>query len=105
MREGARALGPMAPVAASRADDDRPRRDDGSTSLAPAVLAYAVGPLALVTLLVFRHFGLVAREPVWAYAVALVGSGVVSKIAEQWRHSRPGSLRLHVRVAVHVLAV
>ena len=37
---------------------------DGSTSLAPAVLAYAVGPLALVVLLVFRHFGLVARTGV-----------------------------------------
>ena len=74
-------------------------------SLAPAVLAYAVGPMALALLLVFRHFGLVARAPVWAYITALVGSGVVSQVVERWRHSRPGSLRLHARVIVHVAAV
>jgi diguanylate cyclase (GGDEF)-like protein len=73
--------------------------------LAPAVLAYGVGPLALATLLVFRHFGLVTRAPVWAYVAALVGSGIASRIVERWRYSRPGSLRLHVRVVVHVLAV
>jgi diguanylate cyclase (GGDEF)-like protein len=56
-------------------------------------------------LLIFRHFGLVAHAPVWAYAVALIGSGVVSRVVEQWRHSRPGTLRLHARVVVHVLAV
>jgi diguanylate cyclase (GGDEF)-like protein len=103
MTDGARA--PDRPSDASRVDDGGQRRAEGSTSLAPAVLAYAVGPLALVLLLVFRHFGLVARAPVWAYVTALVGSGVVSRIAERWRYSRPGSLRLHVRVVVHVMAV
>jgi len=74
-------------------------------SLAPNVLAYGVGPLALGLLLVFRHEGLVARAPVWAYVVALVGSGVTSRVAERWRFSQPGSVRLHVRVVVHVVAV
>jgi diguanylate cyclase (GGDEF)-like protein len=95
----------MAPVRSSRVEDDHQGRDAGSTSLAPAVLAYAAGPLALVVLLVFRHFGLVARAPVWAYVTALGGSGVVSRIVEKWRDSQPGSLRLHARVVVHVVAV
>ena len=69
------------------------------------VLAYGVGPAALIVLLTFRHFGLVARAPVWAYVTALFGSGITSRLVERWRDSRPGSLRLHARVIVHVGAV
>jgi diguanylate cyclase (GGDEF)-like protein len=105
MSDGARTLASGRPPAESRAENDQRHRDDGSTSLAPNVIAYAVGPLALAVLLTFRHFRLVAHAPVWLYAVTLVGSGVVSRIVEKWRYSRPGSLRLHVRVVVHVLAV
>ena len=76
-----------------------------ATSLTPAVIAYGVGPLALVVLLIFRHFGLVARAPVWAYVTALFGSGIASRLVERWRNSEPGSLQLHVRVVVHVVAV
>src|SRR5476651_1196200 len=98
MSDGARAQVSSRPPTESRIDDGGRRRDDGSTSLAPAVIAYGVGPLALIVLLIFRHFGLVAHAPVWAYAVALIGSGVVSRVVEQWRHSRPGTFRLHARV-------
>jgi diguanylate cyclase (GGDEF)-like protein len=108
MSDGAQALGPHRRSGASLDNDDRNNdapRATRSRSLAPNVLAYAVGPMALALLLAFRHFGLVARAPVWVYITALVGSGVVSRIVERWRHSRPGSLRLHVRVVVHVLAV
>src|SRR5882724_4807197 len=105
MSDGARTLASDRPPAESRAEEDQRHRDNGSTSLAPNVIAYAVGPLALAVLLVFRHFGLVAQAPVWLYSVTLVGTGVVSRIVEKWRYSRPGSLRLHVRVIVHVVAV
>jgi diguanylate cyclase (GGDEF)-like protein len=96
---------PSQPLDAARPDGNQRRHDDGSTSLAPAVIAYGVGPLALVVLLGFRRFGLVAQAPMWLYAVTLIGSGVISRIAEKWRDSRPGSVRLHVRVVVHVVAV
>jgi diguanylate cyclase (GGDEF)-like protein len=105
MSDGARTRAPGRPSEPSRAERDHEAGDAGSTSLAPAVLAYAVGPLALVVLLVFRHFGLVARAPVWAYVTALFGSGITSRMAERWRGSQPGTLRLHVRVVVHVAAV
>jgi diguanylate cyclase (GGDEF)-like protein len=104
MIEGGPALGPHRPSAAQSSETGG-ELVHARKSLAPDVLAYAVGPIALILLLVFRHFGLVARAPVWAYLTALVGSGVVSRIVERWRHSRPGSLRLHGRVVVHVLAV
>jgi diguanylate cyclase (GGDEF)-like protein len=103
MIEGERALGPHPPSETTSGTDDG--QLTRVKSLAPNVLAYAVGPMALAVLLTFRHFGLVARAPIWAYVTALVGSGVVSRIAEKWRYSRPGSLRLHVRVVVHVVSV
>src|ERR1700755_1877097 len=74
-------------------------------ALSPAGRAHRGGPVALVLLLVFRHEGLVAKAPVWAYICALVGSGLTSRMVERWRDSRPGSVRLHARVVVHVLAV
>jgi hypothetical protein len=37
-----------------------------AAGLSPALLAYVVGPVALVLLLALRHFGLVAEVPIWA---------------------------------------
>ena len=71
----------------------------------PAFLAYVVGPIALVMLLVLRQFGLVARVPVVAYALAILGPQLGSRLLERWNDARPGSIRLHVRVIVHVVAV
>ncbi len=75
---------------------------DGPGGLSPAFLAYVVGPIALVVLLVLRHFGLVATVPVWAYAGAIVAAQVSGQLVDRWHDAPPGSLRLHLRVAVHV---
>jgi diguanylate cyclase (GGDEF)-like protein len=74
-------------------------------SLSPLVLAYVVGPLALVVLLVFRHFGLVAHLPIWAYVAAIIGSGLFSVIVEPWHSAPAGSIRFQARLAIHILAV
>jgi diguanylate cyclase (GGDEF)-like protein/PAS domain S-box-containing protein len=68
-------------------------------------LAYVVGPIAFALLLVLRHFGLVAEVSVWAYAGAIVGAQVSGRLVERWSDAPPASLRLHVRVVVHVAAV
>ncbi len=69
-------------------------------------MAYAVGPIALVVLLILRRFGLVATSPpVWAYALAIVGPQIVSVSVERWAHEPLGSLRLHTCFAVHATAV
>ena len=80
------AVPPVDPVGVNRVDgrgpegsgarhgdtgDDAPGADAPAAKVAglsPTLLAYAVGPVALVVLLVLRHFGLVASAPVWAYA-------------------------------------
>lgn len=73
--------------------------------LSPGFLAYVVGPIALLVLLVLRHFGLVAKVSVWAYVGAIVGAQVSGRLVERWPDAPRGSLRLHVRVFVHVAAV
>jgi diguanylate cyclase (GGDEF)-like protein/PAS domain S-box-containing protein len=73
--------------------------------LSPGFLAYVVGPIAFLVLLVLRHFGLVAKVSVWAYAGAIVGAQISGRLVERWPDAPPGSLRLHVRVVVHVAAV
>lgn len=76
-----------------------------SEGLSPLVLAYVVGPLALVVLMVFRHFGLVARLPIWAYVAVIIGSGILSVLVEPWHAAPPGSIRLQARLGIHILTV
>jgi len=82
-----------------------PERPTPASSLSPLVLAYVVGPLALGVLMVFRYFGLVARVPIWAYLAAIGGSALASMLVEPWHSEPAGSLKLHTRMAVHVVAV
>jgi diguanylate cyclase (GGDEF)-like protein/PAS domain S-box-containing protein len=104
-------LGPGGLVAGrpEAGDDDGPGTGAAPAvapgGLSPGFLAYVVGPIALALLLVLRHFGLVAKVPVWAYAGAIVGAQVSGRLVERWPDAPPGSLRLHVRVVVHVAAV
>ncbi len=73
--------------------------------VSPLVLSNAVGLAALGVLVVFRHYGLVARAPLWAYVGAIGGFIVIAMLVEPWHSAPPGSLRRHARLAVHVLAV
>ncbi len=77
----------------------------GHRSLSPQLLSYLVGPLALGLLLLFRHFGLVSRLPVWVY-VAAFGAVVIAALAvEPWQAASARSLRGQARLGVHVVAV
>jgi diguanylate cyclase (GGDEF)-like protein len=74
-------------------------------SLSPQVLSYVVGPVALVVLVIFRHLGVVAQVPLWAYVAAIAGAAVCSMAVEQW-HSEPiWSYKFQIRLAIHVLSV
>ena len=69
------------------------------------VLIYAVEGVALALILVARRLGLVADEPIWAYAIAIAGSSMLSKRLDQWIDAPRGSWRLHARVFVHAVTV
>jgi diguanylate cyclase (GGDEF)-like protein/PAS domain S-box-containing protein len=60
---------------------------------------------ALPVLLVLRHFGLVARVPLWLYVVVFVASPLSSFLTDILSTGRPGALWLNLRVAVHVASV
>jgi diguanylate cyclase len=92
------------PAAADRGRPG-PEPPTKANGLSPVLLAHIVGPLALGALLVFRHFGLVARLPIWAYVAATVGTGVLSSLVEPWHGAPPGSFKVHIRLALHVTAV
>jgi diguanylate cyclase (GGDEF)-like protein len=78
---------------------------DAVKGLSPVVLAYVVGPVALVLVAVFRQYGLIARLPIWSYAAVVVGTAVVSAPLERWRDAPAGSLKLHARIGFHVAGV
>ncbi len=81
-----------------------PAAGSAPVGISPSLLAYGVGPVALVMLLLLRACGLVSAVPAWAYIVAIVGAQISGRIVERWDAPR-GSWRLHVRVATHVAAV
>ncbi|HYA68413.1 MAG TPA: diguanylate cyclase, partial [Acidimicrobiales bacterium] len=76
-----------------------------SNSLAPVLLAQAMSPIAFAMLMALRQFGLVARLPVWSYIAVLAAASGVSVLVYPWKNAKPGSSRLHLRIAVHVTAV
>src|SRR5579871_291991 len=69
------------------------------------VVLIVVEVVALSTLVVLRRAGLVADEPLWAYALAIGGSSLVSKRLDRWIDAPRGSWRLHARVLWHSLTV
>jgi len=83
------------------ASPDAPRRQKPQL----VALGYAMGPAALVLLLVIRHFGLIAREPLPAYFVVFLAVPASSIVVESLHRRRPSLLTLHLRVAAHVAAV
>jgi diguanylate cyclase (GGDEF)-like protein len=76
-----------------------------SRGLPPVLLGYIVSPFAFGAIVILRHFGLVARLPIWAYAAVLVLIPSFSFIVESWRDANPKSIRLNVRVALHITSV
>jgi diguanylate cyclase (GGDEF)-like protein/PAS domain S-box-containing protein len=90
--EAARERGSVAPAHPSR-------------TLSPEFLAWVVGPIALALLIVLRQVGLVASAPIWAYVGAVAVAQITGRLVDRWPDAPRGTMRLHVRIFVHVLAV
>ena len=74
-------------------------------SLSPTLLAYAMAPVALVILLAFRHWNVVAREPIWIYVAVLVVPMLGSLVANRWYATGASTPRLHLRVIAAATSV
>jgi diguanylate cyclase (GGDEF)-like protein/PAS domain S-box-containing protein len=77
----------------------RPRK------LNPHVLAYLIGPAALVIILTLRRFGLVAQESVWLWLAVFVTIPGVSLAIDHLYRVNPTGGRMNLRVAWNVAAV
>ena len=71
----------------------------------PSYLAYAIGPVALVAVLVLMHFGAIVREPAWLWVGVFVAVPVSSLVADHFYRAHPSTAMTHVRVAVQAAAV
>jgi len=73
--------------------------------LSPTLLAYAMAPVALLILLAFRHWNVVAKEPIWLYVVVLVVPMLGSLMANRWYAMGASLPRLHLRVVAAATSV
>ncbi|HXW34663.1 MAG TPA: sensor domain-containing diguanylate cyclase [Acidimicrobiales bacterium] len=73
--------------------------------LGPRLLTALFGPVALGAILPLRHFGLVAREPVWLWIVVLSVLPTISVLSEALDAKTTSGLRLNARVAWHASVV
>ena len=80
-------------------------RTAAQRSFSMTLILYVVQAAALLLVLVLRQFGLVANEPWWAYALAIVGASAVNPKLDRWIDAPRRSWRLHVRVLVHAATV
>ncbi len=83
----------------------RPGAPAASIWLSPRLFAYALGPIALAVLLPLRRFGLVADEPVWVYALAIIVPQIVSLVFERSARTASGAVFLHAHILLHVASV
>ena len=82
--------------------EGRPRR---GLRMSPAVLAYLMGPPALLTILLLRRLGLVADLPIWSWIVVFAVIPAVSMLTDRIYEHRPTTVVLHLRSAWHVVCV
>ncbi len=71
----------------------------------PKLIGYAMAVAALPILLALRHFGLVARVPLWFYIAVFVASPVSSFLTDKFTDKHDGAASINFRVAVHVASV
>ncbi len=63
------------------------------------MLAYLIGPIALVVILLLMKFNLIVREPVWLWVGVFIAVPLTSATCDRLYHRRPTTQRLHLRVA------
>jgi hypothetical protein len=81
--------------------------DDASwlQAIGPTYLAYLMGPIALVAVLLLMHFGAIVREPTWVWIAVFVAVPLSSFLADALNRAHPSVVTLHMRIAMHAAAV
>lgn len=90
---------PAPPAASAPPVPTPPRR------INPRLLTVLIGPMALVAVLVLRHFRLVAHEPLWLWITVLTVLPIVSVASEALDAGASSPLRVNSRIAWHAAVV
>ncbi len=97
------------PPPADTVEPERPHPAVGTTAappprrrhslMSPTALAYLMGPIALVAILLLMRFDDVAQEPVWVWIAVFIATPALSLTADRYYGLHPSRVSLHVRVA------
>ena len=71
----------------------------------PTYLAYLIGPVALVAILLLMRFGVVARESAWLWLAVFIAVPLAGLLGDHLYSTSPSRLRLNARVAVQAAGV
>jgi diguanylate cyclase (GGDEF)-like protein/PAS domain S-box-containing protein len=85
-------------VPAADAAATPPRGPAPQPKLSPKLLAYLIGPIALVLVLILMKFGLIVRESVWLWIGVFVFVPVATAVCDRIYLEHPSPRRLHLRV-------
>ena len=73
--------------------------------LKPTHLAYLMGPVALVALLLLMRFGLIVHESAWLWVAVFIAVPATSLVVNHLYSVHPSRLRLHLRIAPQAAGV
>lgn len=73
--------------------------------LNPTLLAYLIGPVALLVVLLLVHIGAVARESAWVWVGVFAAVPAASLLGDHLYKSVPSVPNLHIRVALQAAGV
>jgi len=73
--------------------------------IGPTYLAYLMGPIALVAILMLMHFGAIVQESTWLWVGVFLAVPLSSLLADHVYRSRPSTVAMHARIAIHAASV
>ena len=91
LHEQAEELGDDQPGTASRSD--------------PGVMAYMIGPPALLIVLVLEHFNLIASHSIWLWLAVFLATPAVSFLGDIAYRQNPNEFRSNVQLAAQVATI
>jgi diguanylate cyclase (GGDEF)-like protein/PAS domain S-box-containing protein len=94
-----------APQAGKEVEGDLPPGRRARLRTDPAVIAYLMGPLALLAILLLMHFGYIDRLSPWVWCVVFVTIPTCNFVADRIYEHNITPTTLSLRVAVQVAAV
>ena len=77
----------------------------GRRRLGPRKLAYLIGPVAFLVILLLMRVGYTARESAWTWLGVFAAIVALNLIADHYYEVRPGTVTLNLRVMIQVAAV